>query len=185
MGSWRLAISLRSTWPIGSAFERRPEAVERFVARHANLVGRLALPGLDRSLEVTRAEVIDAAKKFFAAIGEAGRIFRRIEEAKGRAKPVIEVSMDETDRPQTPLELFVILAAVAEEGIPAQTIAPRFVGRFNKGVDYVGDVAEFGRQFEEDLAVVAMAIERFPTTEEPEAERAFGQRQVRHLPADA
>ena len=67
--------------------------------------------------------------------------------------------MDETDRPQTPLELFFILAAVADEGIPAQTIAPRFVGRFNKGVDYVGDVAEFRRQFAEDLAVVELAIE--------------------------
>jgi len=137
------------------------QVTERFVTRHANLVGRLTLPGLDRSLEVTRAEISGAAKKFLAAIGEAGRIFRRIEEAKGGPKPVIEVSMDETDRPQTPLELFIILAAVADEGIRAQTIAPRFVGRFNKGVDYVGDVVEFGRQFEEDLAVVALAIERF------------------------
>ena len=48
--------------------------------------------------------------------------------------------MDETDRPQTPGELLFILAAVADGGIPAQTIAPRFSGRFNKGVDYVGDV---------------------------------------------
>jgi tagaturonate epimerase len=135
--------------------------VERFLARHEDLVGRLALPGLDRPLEVTRPAVVEAADKFLAAVGEAGRILRRIESVKKRENFVVEVSMDETDRPQTPLELLVILAAVADEGIPAQTIAPRFVGRFNKGVDYVGDVAEFGRQFEEDLAVVALAIERF------------------------
>ncbi len=77
------------------------------------------------------------------------------------AAPVIEVSLDETDRPQTPVELLLILAAVAEEGIPAQTIAPRFAGRFNKGVEYVGDLSEFARQFEEDLAVVAFAIGEF------------------------
>jgi tagaturonate epimerase len=137
------------------------DEVKRFVARHENLVGRQPLPGLHRPLEVTRPAIVEAANKFLAAVAEAGRIFRRIESARKQESFVVEVSMDETDRPQTPLELLVILAAVADEGIPAQTIAPRFVGRFNKGVDYVGDVAEFRRQFEEDLAVVALAIERF------------------------
>jgi tagaturonate epimerase len=137
------------------------EAINEFVARHERLLGRLSLPGIDRPLDISRAAVAEAARKFLAAIREAGRIYRRIAEAKPGAATVIEVSLDETDRPQTPLELLLILAAVAEEGIPAQTIAPRFTGRFNKGVDYVGDVAEFSRQFEEDLAVVAWAIREF------------------------
>jgi len=51
--------------------------------------------------------------------------------------------MDETDAPQTPPELLIILAALAEEGVRLQTIAPKFTGRFNKGVDYVGDLAQF------------------------------------------
>jgi tagaturonate epimerase len=163
------------------------DAIERFVARHENLVGQLPLPRLNRSLEITRPAIAAAAQKFLAAVAEAGRIFRRIESARRSAGVppandnaggtpalqnvggtpalregfVIEVSMDETDQPQTPLELLVTLAAVADEGIPAQTIAPRFVGRFNKGVDYVGNLAEFHRQFEEDLAIVAVAVERF------------------------
>ena len=69
--------------------------------------------------------------------------------------------MDETDSPQTPSELLVILAALADEGIPVQTIAPKFTGRFNKGVDYVGDVAQFEREFNEDLAVVAYAVKQY------------------------
>ena len=69
--------------------------------------------------------------------------------------------MDETDRPQTPPELLVILAAIADEGIPIQTIAPKFTGRFNKGVDYAGDVAQFEKEFHDDIAVVAFAIERY------------------------
>jgi tagaturonate epimerase len=137
------------------------EAVNRFVARHEKLVGRLSLPGIDRPLEITRPMIAEAARKFLAAIAEAGRINRRIQEAKAGQSPVIEVSLDETDRPQTPVELLLLLAAIADEGIPAQTIAPRFAGRFNKGVEYVGDVAEFARQFEEDLAVVAFAIGEF------------------------
>ncbi len=48
--------------------------------------------------------------------------------------------MDETDEPQSPEELLFILAALADEKVPVQTIAPKFTGRFNKGVDFVGDV---------------------------------------------
>jgi hypothetical protein len=53
----------------------------------------------------------------------------------------------------------VILAALSDEGIPLQTIAPKFTGRFNKGVDYVGDVAQFEIEFRSDLAVIAHAID--------------------------
>ena len=69
---------------------------------------------------------------------------------------ITEVSMDETDSPQTPPELLVILAALADEGIPLQTIAPKFTGRFNKGVDYVGDLVQFEKEFHDDLAVIAL-----------------------------
>ena len=78
--------------------------------------------------------------------------------AKGEGKFITEVSMDETDSPQTPPELLIILAAMADEKIPLQTIAPKFTGRFNKGVDYVGDVAQFEKEFNEDLAVIAFAV---------------------------
>lgn len=137
------------------------EAVEQFVERHESLIGPLLIPGIDCPMHISRPMIVDVANKFIAAVQEAGRIYRRIKQAKNDQPVVIEVSMDETDQPQTPVELLLILAMVAEEGIPAQTIAPRFTGRFNKGVEYVGDVAEFSRQFEEDLAIVAMAIEKF------------------------
>jgi hypothetical protein len=69
--------------------------------------------------------------------------------------------MDETDSPQTPPELLIILAAIADQKIPIQTIAPKFTGRFNKGVDYVGDVKQFEKEFNEDLAVIAFAIAKY------------------------
>ena len=50
---------------------------------------------------------------------------------------------------------------VANQGIPAQTIAPKFTGRFNKGVDYVGDVAMFAKEFEEDILVIDYAVKEF------------------------
>jgi hypothetical protein len=69
--------------------------------------------------------------------------------------------MDETDIAQTPLELLIILAAAADEGIPLQTIAPKFSGRFNKGVDYAGDVSQFAREMEFDLAAIAHAVRQY------------------------
>ncbi len=69
--------------------------------------------------------------------------------------------MDETDSPQTPHELLIILAALADEKIPLQTIAPKFTGRFNKGVDYGGDLQQFEKEFNEDLAVIAFAIKKY------------------------
>ncbi|MFX9150233.1 tagaturonate epimerase family protein, partial [Acinetobacter baumannii] len=50
---------------------------------------------------------------------------------------------------------------LAAEGIPLQTIAPKFTGRFNKGVDYVGDVRQFEKEFNDDLAVIAFAVKAF------------------------
>jgi len=71
------------------------------------------------------------------------------------------VSFDEASTPQTPAELFFILAAAAREGIPVATVAPKFTGEFLKGIDYVGDSKRFAREFEEDLAVLAFSRQTF------------------------
>lgn len=137
-----------------------PASVTAFVNRHAELAGMIEIPGIDSPLTISRAEVESIANQFLFAVQEAGRIHRHIAKAKGPGF-ITEVSMDETDRPQTPPELLVILAAIADEGIPLQTIAPKFTGRFNKGVDYVGDLAQFEKEFNADLAVMAFAIKRY------------------------
>jgi hypothetical protein len=135
--------------------------ISAFVENHKNLVGSLAIPGIDGSLNITAEQIKAIATKTLLAVTEAGKIYQHIAAAKGAGNFITEVSMDETDQPQTPVEMLFILAAIADEGIPAQTIAPKFTGRFNKGVDYVGDVAQFAKEFEEDLAVIAFAVSRF------------------------
>jgi hypothetical protein len=69
--------------------------------------------------------------------------------------------MDETDSAQTPAELLIILAAIADDGVPIQTIAPKFSGRFNKGVDYVGDVAQFAREMALDMSAIQYAVAHY------------------------
>ncbi len=137
------------------------DIIDSFVRQHGDMAGSLTIPGIDEQFRVTAEDVRGVARTYLLAVKEAGRIYRHIAEKKGADNFVAEVSMDETDTPQTPVELLFILAMIADEGIPAQTIAPRFSGRFNKGVDYVGDVAQFAREFEQDVLVIAHAVERF------------------------
>lgn len=135
--------------------------ITAFVQRHPDLLGELSIPNIEPRVRMTRMEVERIAKKFLLAVQEAGCIYRHIANAKGAAGFVTEVSMDETDQPQTPQELLVILAALADQRVPLQTIAPKFTGRFNKGVDYAGDLAQFTKEFREDLAVIAFAIQQY------------------------
>ena len=99
-------------------------------------------------------------ERYLPAVREAGRIYRHISEKKGADNFVTEVSMDEVDVAQTPEEIKYILAELAKEKVPLQTFAPKFTGRFNKGVDYVGDLSQFEREFDEDLEVLAWAVKK-------------------------
>jgi hypothetical protein len=135
--------------------------VDAFVKRHPELVGTVTIPHIDEPFKTDIAFVTSIANKFLAAVQDAGRIYRLLVEKKGAGKFVPEISMDETDCPQTPVELLIILAAIADEKIPIQTIAPKFTGRFNKGVDYVGDLAQFTKEFNGDLATIAFAIKMY------------------------
>ncbi len=138
-----------------------PETIAAFVDRHADLLGTIELPNQAGTVDLDRQTLTAAARKYLLAVQQAGAIYRHLASRKGTDRFVVEISMDETDLPQTPTDLLIILAAVADEAIPAQTIAPKFSGRFNKGVDYVGDLATFAAEFERDLAVIAHAVGRF------------------------
>jgi len=137
-----------------------PVEIAAFVKAVEKFLGPLAIPGLTQPLQIDRATVEKTAAKFLWSMQEAGRIHRHIAKLKGN-EFIAEVSVDETDQPQTPVELLLILFMLAREKVPVQTIAPKFTGRFNKGVDYVGDLAKFEKEFDEDLCVVRFAVAEF------------------------
>jgi len=139
----------------------KPEDVTAFLEAHPELVGTVTIPGIAEPFKTDKAFVEGVANKFLAAVQNAGAIYQYLLESKGAGRFVPEISMDETDYPQTPVELLIILAMIADQKVPIQTIAPKFTGRFNKGVDYVGDVKQFAKEFEEDLAAIAFAIKKY------------------------
>ena len=137
------------------------QEIESFVNRHPELNGSIELAGAEQPFEITRELLAQTAAKFLAAVKKAGEVYRIVLAAKGAGNFIPEVSMDETDRAQSPVELLIILAAIADEGIPVQTIAPKFSGRVNKGVDYVGDVKLFEREMALDVAAIAYAVKQY------------------------
>jgi hypothetical protein len=135
--------------------------IDNFLKRRSELIGRLQLDGTNDVFEITQDSLKQTARKYLTAVKKAGEVYRKIVNSKGAGNFIPEVSMDETDSAQSPAELLIILAAIADEGIPIQTIAPKFSGRFNKGVDYVGDVAQFEREFALDVAAISYAVRNF------------------------
>ena len=147
-----------------AAFIGKPSAdedVQKFVDSCTRYMGDLQIPGIQQPIKVTRELLVEIASRFLAATQQASEIYQYLVDKKGKGNFITEVSMDEVEHPQTPVYLFFILKMLADKGVPAQTIAPKFTGRFNKGVDYRGDLDQFAREFEEDILVIDYAVKQF------------------------
>lgn len=147
------------------AKESDKNSLDRFVNRNLKYVGKLRIPGIMHEFELSKEDLYKIGSRFLFAVEKASEVYKFIENRKGKENFVTEISMDEVDSPQTPLEMFFILSAVSMMNIPVQTIAPKFSGRFNKGVDYVGDIDLFSKEFEEDLLVIDFAVKEFGLAE--------------------
>src|SRR5579863_2004857 len=158
-----LAASDFYTLDVADFIGQQPDeaALATFVRDLGSFKGTLRIPGVEATIEVTDGVLEKIGRSYLAAVTEAGSIYRRVAAAKGEGNFIAEVSTDEATEPQLPFELFFILAALAREKIPVQTIAPKFSGKFLKGIDYVGDVDVFAREFDVDLAVVKHAVSVF------------------------
>ena len=94
-----------------------------------------------------------ATVKYGRAIQHAVTMFRRLSELKDSFD--FEVSVDETDSPTTPLEHFFIANELTRAGVKFTSLAPRFIGRFEKGVDYIGGLNELDAELARHAAVTA------------------------------
>lgn len=137
------------------------DEINAFIEKHKKYIGKIFISKIKEPLRINKEQLRAIAEKYLFAVKEAGKIYRKIEKKKGKGNFIIEISMDETSEPQTPIEILFILAAVADENIPTQTIAPKFSGRFNKGVDYEGNIEQFSRELEIILAVIQFAKKEF------------------------
>ncbi|MBN1286044.1 MAG: hypothetical protein JXB47_11655 [Anaerolineae bacterium] len=112
-----------------------PEAVKR------------AYTGSSPAGAITEEMLLRAACKYAPALAAAAHMARHIAARFGGAPYDLEVSVDETETPTSPAEHYFIAAELKRMGVTFHGLAPRFVGRFEKGVDYIGDLGVFEAEF--------------------------------------
>lgn len=138
-----------------------PDEVEQFIQENSQYAAGLSIPGIEEPFTVNEELLRKIANTFLTACREAGNIYQYILKKRGKDNFVTEVSMDEVDSPQSPVELYFILKMLQRFSVPLQTIAPKFTGNFFKGVDYQGDLEQFSKEFEQDILVIRHAVEKF------------------------
>ena len=98
------------------------------------------------AIELEEESVLRAMAKYGPSLAHAMAMYRRLM-AKG-IDCEVEFAVDETDYPTKPAEHVVVVSELQRLGMRFVSFAPRFVGRFEKGVEYIGDISELQRDFE-------------------------------------
>lgn len=101
--------------------------------------------------------LLKATAKYGRAIVHVVNMYKHLIQATGGKNCELEVSVDETEQPTTHAEHVYIAAQLRRLGVEWVSLAPRYIGRFEKGVDYIGDLAAF----EADFAVHAAIARQF------------------------
>jgi tagaturonate epimerase len=84
-----------------------------------------------------------AAVKYGRAVAYVALLYRHLAQAAAGREWEVEISVDETETPTTPAEHVYIATEFRRLGVHWVSLAPRYIGRFEKGVDYIGDVSAF------------------------------------------
>lgn len=105
------------------------------------------------ALTIGRGELWLAAVKYGRAIAHTVAMYRHIVSVLGERAFELEVSVDETSSPTTVAEHVYIARELRRLGVRWVSLAPLFVGRFEKGVDYIGDLEVFSAEFARHAAV--------------------------------
>lgn len=124
-------------------FARLPESVrQRVVSDYAGKTFSLG----GQSVAVSDIEARRCALMYWKALEFTGEVDRHLRSRRGDAYD-LEVSIDETTAPTVPAHHLFIAAELARRGVTVNSLAPRFIGEFQKGIDYIGNAGDFEKQF--------------------------------------
>lgn len=122
----------------------------------ASMLARYAAPAIDvegHAVPFSAEVVLRAAAKYGRAVAHVAAMFRHLASALPAGRFDLEVSVDETDTPTTAAEHIWVVTELKRLGVRWESLAPRFVGRFEKGVDYIGDIPTFEAEFAVHAAI--------------------------------
>ncbi len=112
----------------------------------------VTLPG-DLTLDLTEEACLRCAVKYGPALNLAADLAGVIRSRNAGRDYEIELSVDETEQPTTLAEHYIIADQCRRRGVPLVALAPRYIGDFEKGVDYKGDVPALERSLREHFAI--------------------------------
>lgn len=105
------------------------------------------------SVEISREELLRAAVKYSRAVTHTVRLARFLDELKGEGNFDLEMSVDETESPTSVAEHYFVANELKLRGVKVTSLATRFVGEFQKGIDYIGDKDEFEAELKKHVAI--------------------------------
>ena len=91
--------------------------------------------------------------KYLQAIRQAIKMYKHLSQLHAEKPFDFEVSIDETDLPTSVSDHLFIITRLKEQGVRVTSLAPRFVGQFQKAIDYIGDIQKFIRELEQHAAI--------------------------------
>jgi len=121
-------------------------------------IGRVVKLATGTNFELTEEACIRTGVKYGAAVNHAIAMARHIDATmRNRGSDYeIELSVDETPQPTTPAEHYIIAHRCLNDGMKLVSLAPRFIGDFEKGVDYRGDLGAFERSLADHAAIAGL-----------------------------
>jgi hypothetical protein len=129
---------------INAAYTPNKKLEDKYLNRRVQLEDGLSLIFDETNFKRT-------AMIYGSAIEFAGRIYDTL--IKERPNVDFEISIDETITPTSPAQHYFVAEELQSRGIAFATLAPRFCGEFQKGIDYIGDVDQFRREFKEHAII--------------------------------
>ncbi len=110
----------------------------------------------DFVMEIDKDIVTRAFLKYGAVVAYTVRLYIHLKHKYSSLPTEVEISVDETDSPTTPFEHYFIANELKRQGVQFVSLAPRFIGDFEKGVDYRGDLNEFAAEYKRHVSIAKM-----------------------------
>lgn len=137
-------------------WQRMQDYPDAMRARYLSSWGKTGSVGEALGLMFDEVSLLRAACKYGKALDHTAAMYEHLVAAKGGESFELEVSVDETETPTSPLEHVFIASELSRLGVVWVSLAPRYVGRFEKGVDYIGDLGTFDAEFARHAEIARM-----------------------------
>ncbi len=130
-----------------------PESAQEFLKKYAN--NEVTVKGNDRSLTlfIPEEEVKRLAVKYMTAIKHTINCYNLLKSLHGDKEFDFEMSVDETETPTTVAAHYIVANELAKAEVQCTSLAPRFIGEFQKAIDYIGDVDTFRQQLIDHVTI--------------------------------